>query len=178
MIKEPPRAFSRAALWLYCFSIVGFFCSTTNGYDGSLFGTLLANKAFTGFFNVQDVGIWTGIVTSMYQIGQVAAIPFIGPAIDTFGRRFGMFIAAAVIVLGVIIQGTTIYTASVGQFMGGRFLLGFGVGIIASAGPIYVVEISHPAHRGVVTGLYNVFWYVNGLLRWYPTHVSSTNILC
>ena len=99
----------------------------------------------------------------MYQIGQVAAIPFIGPAIDTFGRRFGMFIAAMIIIIGVIIQGTTIYNASVGQFMGGRFLLGFGVGILGSAGAIYIVEISHPSHRGVVTGLYNVFWYVDGL---------------
>ncbi|MCJ1282210.1 hypothetical protein MMC26_001533 [Xylographa opegraphella] len=164
MLKEPPRAFSSAALLLYAFSLVGFFCSTTNGYDGSLFGTLLANKAFTGFFNVQDVGIWTGIVTSMYQIGSVVAIPFIGPAIDTFGRKFGMFIAAFIIVLGVIIQGTCSMTASVGQFMGGRFLLGFGVGIIGSAGPIYVVEISHPAHRGVVTGLYNVFWPVGAIV--------------
>ncbi|MCJ1292929.1 hypothetical protein MMC34_004482 [Xylographa carneopallida] len=164
MLKEPPRPFSSAALLLYAFSLVGFFCSTTNGYDGSLFGTLLANKAFTGFFNVQDVGIWTGIVTSMYQIGSVVAIPFIGPAIDTFGRKFGMFIAAFIIVLGVIIQGTCSMTASVGQFMGGRFLLGFGVGIIGSAGPIYVVEISHPAHRGVVTGLYNVFWPVGAIV--------------
>ncbi|MCJ1405688.1 hypothetical protein MMC11_008917 [Xylographa trunciseda] len=164
MLKEPPRPFSRAALLLYAFSLVGFFCSTTNGYDGSLFGTLLANKVFTGFFNVQDVGIWTGIVTSMYQIGSVVAIPFIGPAIDTFGRKFGMFIAAFIIVIGVIIQGACVKTASVGQFMGGRFLLGFGVGIIGSAGPIYVVEISHPAHRGVVTGLYNVFWPVGAIV--------------
>jgi len=164
MIKEPPRPFSSAALLLYTFSVVGFFCSTTNGYDGSLFGTLLANKNFTGFFNVQDVGIWTGIVTSMYQIGSVVAIPFIGPAIDTWGRKAGMFLSALIIVIGVIVQGTTIRNASVGQFMGGRFLLGFGVGIIASAGPIYVVEISHPAHRGVVTGLYNVFWPVGAIV--------------
>lgn len=164
MIKEPPQPFSQRALLLYAFSLVGFFCSTTNGYDGSLFGTLLANKAFTGFFNVQDVGIWTGIVTSMYQIGSVVAIPFIGPAIDTWGRKWGMFLSATIIVIGVIIQGTCIHTASVGQFMGGRFLLGFGVGIIASAGPIYIVEISHPAHRGVVTGLYNVFWPVGAIV--------------
>jgi sugar porter (SP) family MFS transporter len=100
----------------------------------------------------------------MYQIGSVVAIPFIGPAIDTWGRRAGMWIAAVIIFLGVVIQGTCVNTASVGQFMGGRFLLGFGVGIIGSAGPCYVVEISHPAHRGVVTGLYNVFWPVGALV--------------
>jgi MFS family permease len=123
-----------------------------------MFGTLLTNDSFKAFFGVQDSGIWTGIVTSMQQIGSVVAIPFIGPAVDTFGRRAGMFCGATIIIIGVIIEGTCINNASVGQFMGGRFLMGFGVSIVASAGPIYVVEISHPAHRGVVTGLYNIFW--------------------
>ena len=162
---------------------MGFCCSTTNGYDGSLFGTLLANKDFNDFFGVANAGIqageWLdiiiligfalsqnslGIVTAMYQIGNVVAIPFIGPAIDTWGRRGGMFIGGLTIVLGVIIQVTCISNASVGQFMGGRFLLGFGVGIIGAAGPCYVVEISHPAYRGVMTGLYNVMWPVGALV--------------
>ena len=101
-----------------------------------------------------------GIVTSMYQIGSVCAIPLIGPAIDTWGRRMGMLIGAFIIVIGVIIQITCIETASVGQFKAGRFFLGFGVAIAAAAGPVYVVEISHPAHRG----LYNVMWPVGALV--------------
>lgn len=105
-----------------------------------------------------------GIVTAMYQIGSVVVIPFIGPAIDTWGRRAAMFMSAFIIILGVIIQGTCIKTENIGQFMGGRFLLGFGVGIIGAAGPTYVVEMSHPAHRGVTTGLYNVFWPVGALV--------------
>jgi MFS family permease len=100
----------------------------------------------------------------MYQIGTVVAIPFIGPAIDTWGRRCGMFIGAFAIVIGVIVQIACISTASVDQFMGGRFLLGFGVGIMAAAGPTYVVGITHPSHRGVVGGLYNVMWPVGALV--------------
>lgn len=158
MLKEPPKAFSRRAITLYLACLVGFFCSTCNGFDGSLFNSLLQNDAFKAYFNVQNVGIWAGIVTSMYQIGSVVAIPFIGPAIDTWGRKIGMTIGALCIVLGTIIQGTTTHNKNVGQFMGGRFFLGFGVSIVASAGPMYVVEVSHPAHRGVVTALYNTFW--------------------
>lgn len=60
MLKEPPRPFSSSSLLLYCVVIVGFFCSTTNGYDGSLFGTLLSNKDFKAFFNVSNAGAWTG----------------------------------------------------------------------------------------------------------------------
>lgn len=100
----------------------------------------------------------------MYQIGSVVAIPFIGPAIDTWGRRAGMCIGGATIIIGVIIQICCITNASVEQFMGGRFFLGFGVSIMAAAGPCYVVEVSHPAYRGVVTGLYNVMWPVGALV--------------
>lgn len=100
----------------------------------------------------------------MYQIGSVVALPFVGPAIDTWGRRCGMFIGSSIIVIGVIIQIACINTASIGQFMGGRFLLGFGVSIMSAAGPTYVVEIAHPAYRGVMVGLYNVMWPVGALV--------------
>jgi hypothetical protein len=92
MLKEPPIPWNAIAIQLYLISIVGFFCSTSNGYDSSLFNNLLNNKAFKAFFNVKNVGIWAGIVTSMNQIGGVTALPFVGPAIDTFGRRVGMMI--------------------------------------------------------------------------------------
>lgn len=92
MLKEPPIPWNAIAVQLYLISLVGFFCSTSNGYDSSLLGNMLNNKAFTEFFHVKNVGIWAGIVTSMNQIGGVVALPFVGPAIDTFGRRVGMII--------------------------------------------------------------------------------------
>ncbi|KFY46206.1 hypothetical protein V494_00558 [Pseudogymnoascus sp. VKM F-4513 (FW-928)] len=164
MLKEPPIPWNAIAVQLYLISLVGFFCSTSNGYDTSLFGNLLNNEAFTKFFNVKNVGIWAGIVTSMNQIGGVAALPFVGPAIDTFGRRIGMIIGGVTITLGVILQGTCVSNRNIGQFMGGRFFMGMGITLIASAGPCYVIEISHPAYRGVVTGLYNVFWPVGAIV--------------
>lgn len=94
-------------------------------------------------------GIWAGIVSAMYQIGGVVALPFVGPVLDGYGRRWGMLSGAAIIVVGTIIQG---FSNSSGQFMGGRFLLGFGVSLAASAGPMYVVEVNHPAYRGRLGG--------------------------
>lgn len=100
----------------------------------------------------------------MYQIGGVAGLPFVGPAIDTFGRRWGMFIGCFIIVVGTVLSGTTIADHSLGQFMAGRFFLGFGVAICSSAGPIYVVEMSHPAYRGVATAYCNTFWFVGSIV--------------
>ena len=164
LVKEPPQAWSSVSIQLYIISIVGFFCSTSNGFDSSLFGNLLGNPKFTEFFKVGNVGIGAGIVTSMSQIGSVTSVPFVGPAIDTWGRRVGMVIGGLVIILGVIIQGTVVNTRNRGQFMAGRFFMGFGVNVISAAGPCYVVEICHPAYRGIVVGLYNVFWPVGAIV--------------
>lgn len=145
--------------------MIGFFCQTMNGYDTMLFGGLLNNKEyFLAHFHGENKGIWAGLITSMYQIGGVCALPFVGPAIDQWGRRAGMFIGSLLIVVGTIIQGLTSANASEGQMMGGRFLLGFGVSIAAAAGPIWVIETSHPKYRGIVTGLCNTTWLAGSIL--------------
>lgn len=161
MLKEPPSAWSNPQMLIYLFSIVGFFCSTMNGYDGSLINNLLQNKAFQAYYGVENSGIWAGIVSSMYQIGGVVALPFVGPAIDNWGRRIGMMIGAGFIIIGTIIQGTSTVA---GSFMGGRFILGFGVSIAAAAGPMYVVEINHPAYRGRVGAMYNTLWFSGAII--------------
>ena len=149
MIKEPPSLWTKGQLFLYAFSIVGFFCSTMNGYDGSLINNLLQNPWFKAKYDVENSGVWTGIVSSMYQIGGVVALPFVGPCVDGYGRRIGMLIGATIVIVGTCIQATS---DSRGPFMGGRLLLGFGVSIAASAGPMYVVELNHPAFRGLLGG--------------------------
>ncbi|TGO39197.1 hypothetical protein BHYA_0058g00070 [Botrytis hyacinthi] len=164
MLKEPPKAFTWSTTQLYTACFIGFFCATMNGYDGSLINNLLVNPWFLEFYHGENAGIWAGIVTSMYQIGGVVSLPFVGPAADTFGRRFGMWLGCLCIILGTIIQGVATREAGVRQFMGGRFLLGFGVNIASAAGPMYVVEVSHPAYRGVVTAIFNCFWFTGSII--------------
>src|SRR6266536_1043243 len=45
---------------------------------------------------------------------------------------------------GRAIQGSA---HSMGQFIGGRFVLGFGAALASAAGPAYTVELAHPAYR-------------------------------
>ena len=71
-----------------------------------------------------------------------------------------MFIGSAIIIVGTIIQATCHNLAG---FMIGRFILGFGVAISVSAGPAYVSEMAHPAFRGVMTAIYNTFYFIGGI---------------
>ncbi|OQO06189.1 hypothetical protein B0A48_08777 [Cryoendolithus antarcticus] len=164
LLKERPPFWNIHTWKLIGCVLLGCFCLTMNGFDGSLFGGLTANKQFLEFFHGTADGEWAAINSAMYQIGGVCALPFVGPAIDTWGRRYGMMIGAWLIIIGAIINGTSSMTANVGQLKGGRFLLGFGVSIVSSAGPIYVVETAHPAWRGLLTAYCNTFWFTGAIL--------------
>ncbi|EFW13201.1 conserved hypothetical protein [Coccidioides posadasii str. Silveira] len=128
--KEPPKAFTKIGSKLYAASLIGCFCATMDGYNGSLINNLLANKNFLDCYGGSNSGLWSGLVTAMYQIGAVAAFPFVGPAVDTWGRRAGMVIAS------ILTAGTNIQS-----FMGGSFLLGFGISIAVTAGPTFTGSI-------------------------------------
>lgn len=164
IIQEPPEFWSFTTWKLVGCLMLGCFCQTMNGFDGSLFGGLTANKAFLGFFDGTNDGPWAAINSAMYQIGGIVGLPFVGPSIDRWGRKVGMNIGAWIIIIGTIINGTTLYTGSDGQLKAGRFVLGFGVSIVSSAGPIYVVETAHPAWRGIITAYCNTFWFVGSIL--------------
>lgn len=165
LLQEPVPLTHPRTLLLFLVLLVGFFCQTMNGYDSMLLGGLLNNKEyFLKHFNGENKGIWAGIISSMYQIGGVSALPFVGPCVDTWGRRVGMFIGSVFIIIGTIVQALTSTNASEGQMMGGRFLLGFGVSIAAAAGPIWIVETSHPRYRGIITGLCNTTWLAGAIL--------------
>lgn len=105
-------------------------------------------------------GSKAGLFSGMYTIGGAAALPFQGPLTDTCGRRAGMFIGCAIVIIGTVISATA---SAEGAFLAGRFLLGLGVSIASGAAPAYVVEIAHPAYRGKLTGLYNCTWWVGAI---------------
>ncbi|KAK5128633.1 hypothetical protein LTR08_003954 [Meristemomyces frigidus] len=168
-LKDPVNIWNGTTLRLLGCLLLGCFCQTMNGFDGALFGGLTANKTFLSFFHGTSDGEWAAFNSAMYQIGGVCALPFVGPAIDTWGRRYGMMIGGYdamiwTIIIGAIINATTLYNGSLPQLKGGRFILGFGVSIVSASGPIYVVETAHPSWRGVITAYCNTFWFVGAIL--------------
>ena len=94
----------------------------------------------------------TGIIFAIYSAGNLSSTPFAAMAADKYGRRFGMFIGSFLVVIGTIIDATCKHIA-VGQFMGGRFIIGFGVNIACTSAPTYLVEMAYPSWRGVFGGL-------------------------
>ncbi|KAK0391340.1 hypothetical protein NLU13_0841 [Sarocladium strictum] len=160
----PPKRLSRNTILVYLMCIAPFMCGTMAGYDGSVMGSFLVEDSFQDLFGASVNGFKAGYITAMYQIAGVAAIPFIGPAMDILGRRGCIFLGCATSVMGAVIQGTSARTGSLGQFLAGRFFLGFGAVIAQAAGPTYCVEIAHPSQRGLLAGAQSSMQNFGGLI--------------
>ncbi|KAH6695675.1 general substrate transporter [Plectosphaerella plurivora] len=155
---------------LYGVLFVAYCCGCLNGYDGSLMGGLNGMDSYKNTFDMEVWGSSTGIVFMIYNVGNICAAPTVPFATDIFGRRMGMFVGAVVIIIGSCVQATS---KTIGQFMGGRFLLGFGVSYCCIAAPTYVSEIAHPKWRGTLTGLYNCMWPVGAIIAGWVTYGAS-----
>jgi MFS family permease len=118
--------------------------------DSSLMGAINAMDAYQETFGLDGAGSTTGIVFITYNLGQIAAFPFCGLFADGFGRRWCIFIGCFLVLVGTAIQTTA---NTLDQFIGGRFVLGFGASIASAAGPAYTVELAHPAYRGFMAGM-------------------------
>ncbi|KAH8645822.1 general substrate transporter [Xylariales sp. PMI_506] len=152
---------SKTMLRLYLVLASGYLCGCLNGYDGSLMGGLNGMTAYQDYFDMSVAGSSTGIVFAMYNIGSVAAVFFTGPTNDYLGRRAGMFAGAVIVIIGTCIQAPS---TSHAMFLGGRFVLGFGVSFCCVSAPCYVSELAHPRWRGTITGLYNCTWYIGSIV--------------
>ncbi|KAH9209365.1 hypothetical protein DL95DRAFT_466827 [Leptodontidium sp. 2 PMI_412] len=60
------------------------------------------------------------------------------------------------------------------MFMGGRFILGFGVAFVNVSGPVYSGEMAHPTWCGPLLGLYNCFWYIGAIVAAWVVYVANT----
>ena len=115
-------------------------------------GAINAMKTYQDSFGLDGAGSTTGIVFITYNLGQIASFPFCGLIADALGRRWCIFIGCLIVIIGTAIQTAS---PNLDQFIGGRFVLGFGASIASAAAPAYTVELAHPAYRGIQAGMYN-----------------------
>lgn len=101
-------------------------------------------------FGLSGAGSSTGVIFIIYNMGQIAAFPFCGLLADGYGRRVCIFVGCLIVLIGTAVQASA---HEKGQFIGGRFVLGFGAALASAAGPAYTVEMAHPSYRGTMAGM-------------------------
>ena len=96
-------------------------------------------EQYQDYFQLGELGKSTGLVMMLYPAGNMIGALLMAPISDLFGRRKAMGVGAALIAGGAIIL-TAAQNPSF--LLGGRFLLGMGVGTGTSAAPTYATEIA------------------------------------
>ncbi|KAF8663434.1 hypothetical protein AX16_001004 [Volvariella volvacea WC 439] len=141
------KATSWRSIQLFGILLIAFMGSLSNGFDGSVMSAVNGMEQYLEYFNIPGrdagggVGTATAIIFGIYSIGSIVGVIIAGPVADRFGRRGGMFLGSAIIIVGAIV----VTVARNQQYLlGGRFVLGFGVAISTTAAPSYVVEMSPP----------------------------------
>jgi MFS family permease len=113
-------------------------------------GAINAMEPYHRSFGLNGAGSSTGVVFIIYNIAQIAAFPFCGYIADVWGRKPCIFIGCLIVLIGTAVQGAA---NNLGQFIGGRFVLGFGAVVAHAAAPAYTVELAHPDYRGLTAGM-------------------------
>ncbi|KAL6399522.1 putative high-affinity glucose transporter rgt2 protein [Ilyonectria robusta] len=139
------------------------------GYDTGTIGGILAMEHWkelfsTGYTDSQghpDVSpSQSAAIVSILSAGTffgALSSPFLG---DYIGRRWALIASSWVFNLGVILQTAA---TSIPLFLAGRFMAGFGVGLISALIPLYQSETAPKWIRGAIVGAYQ-FAITIGLL--------------
>ncbi|KAJ3785995.1 general substrate transporter [Lentinula aff. detonsa] len=158
---------SRRAFKLYLIVMVGFLNAVSSGFDSSLMSGINAMDQYLDYFHYSGLGKSTGIVFMIYIVGNCVGSFFAGPITDLasqisalFGRRGGMFTGAIFILVG---SAVIVSAHNINAFMGGRFILGFGIAISTTAAPTWITELAPPQWRGRLGASYNSCFFIGSI---------------
>lgn len=101
-----------------------------------------------------------GVIAASQTLG---SIPGVLPAAwlsDRFGRRKALAFGYIIIIAGALMQT---FATGGWNMLGGRFILGFGVGTTTVAGGAYTAEIAHPRNRAQTTGLIQTCFFIGSI---------------
>ncbi|KAF2793218.1 MFS sugar transporter [Melanomma pulvis-pyrius CBS 109.77] len=135
--------------------------SFTYGFGFASFATSIGQPGFFAYFNLSTTG--PGAAYTNHILGAVNALFFFGacvgalgggPLADRIGRKWSLFAAAFVAVIGGALTAGSVHVA---MLIIVRIIQGSGLGALATLVPIYLSEASTPAKRGMLTGLHGFF---------------------
>lgn len=139
------------------------------GYDSAFIGGTIALPSFKEEFNWKQYGqhesdLVSANIVSTYQAG--AFFGAFGAYVvgHYWGRKIGLQVFGGVFILGCGLMLGANGDRGLGLIYAGRALAGFGVGGASNLTPIYISELSPPAIRGRLVGLYELGWQVGGLV--------------
>jgi sugar porter (SP) family MFS transporter len=151
------------------------------GYDSAFIGTTLALPSFVDEFNFAEysesrLALLKQNIVSVYQAGAFFGSLFAYFSSYFFGRRKTLMLFTLVFIVGAGMMLGASAERGLGLILGGRVLAGLGVGGCSNMTPIYISELSPPAVRGRLVGIYELGWQIGGLVGFWINYGVNTNL--
>ncbi|PHH85638.1 hypothetical protein CDD83_140 [Cordyceps sp. RAO-2017] len=148
------------------------FAACVIGYDSAFIGTAVALPSFG-----RELGFGGGppallrqTIVSVYQAGAFFGSLAAYAAGTVLGRRRTLLGSALVFLVGAGVMLGARGPRAAGLIVAGRVLAGVGVGGCSNVAPVYISELSPPAVRGRLVGLYELSWQVGGLVGFWISY--------
>lgn len=154
---------------VYTCAAIASFASCMIGYDSAFIGTTIALPSFMDEFAFEsyepdDLALLKANIVSVYQAGAFFGSLFAYITSYFIGRRWSLIAFSLVFMLGAGMMLGANAERGLGLIIGGRVLAGIGVGACSNMVPIYCSELSPPAIRGRLVGIYELGWQIGGLV--------------
>ncbi|KAF6811659.1 MFS sugar transporter [Colletotrichum musicola] len=130
-------------------SIALSFGGLLNGYESGCIGSIAHMEQFSADIGPMSSTV-VGITVSMILLTGIAPALFAGRLADKSGRLRIMMPGAALFGIGALLQAASF---SLGQFIFGRAVTGFGQGMFLPNIAVYISEIAPSRRRGRLTSL-------------------------
>ncbi|KUI65525.1 putative quinate permease [Cytospora mali] len=168
----------RRAYWL---TVVASFGGMLFGWDTGLIGGVLTMDAFQNSFGLDsDSSSFANLQGNIVSVLQGGC--FFGAAAsfwlsDKIGRKWSLIYADLIFLAGSIIQTcSAIGTTDLAQLYVGRFIGGFGVGLISAVVPTYIGENANREIRGRCIGCMQLFNVTGIMLSYFVNYGISLRI--
>lgn len=139
------------------------------GYDSAFIGGTISLPSFKTEFNWEQYNqsqkdTVSANIVSCYQAGAIFGAFGAYVAGHYLGRKKGLQVIAGIFILGAGMMLGANGDRGLTLIYVGRVLAGVGVGGASNLTPIYISELSPPAIRGRLVGLYELGWQLGGLV--------------
>ncbi|KAI1174826.1 general substrate transporter [Nemania sp. FL0916] len=166
---------------VYASASVASFASCMIGYDSAFIGTTLALPSFKNEFqfdslSTDEQALISANIVSLYQAGAFFGSLFAYGSTHYLGRRKSLVVFVAIFILGAGLMLGATRERGLGLIYGGRVLAGIGIGAASMIVPIYISELSPPAVRGRLVGLYELGWQIGGLVGFWINYGVNLHV--
>ncbi|KIH89734.1 quinate permease [Sporothrix brasiliensis 5110] len=166
---------------IYACAVVVSWASCMIGYDSAFIGTTIALPSFIAEFNLASYSdskraLISANIVSVYQAGAFFGSLAAYASSYFIGRRKSLWLFSVLFIAGAGGMLAANAQRGLNVIVGTRFLAGFGIGGASNMVPIYISELSPPAIRGRLVGMYELGWQVGGLVGFWINYGISEHL--